>query len=129
NKYTPAGVVVNEAMDILHFRGSTENYLAQAPGKPSHNLLKMAKHGLAFELRNILHKAKKEKAIVIKENIPVKINDRGQKISIEVIPLRNIVDPHYLVLFHEAQHLNPKTTISKKSSKIKKDEKNIRIQQ
>ncbi|MEO7308747.1 MAG: chemotaxis protein CheB, partial [Ferruginibacter sp.] len=60
-KYTPAGVVVNETMDIVHFRGNTAKYLEQAPGKPSHNLLMMAKSGLGFELRNILHKAKTDK--------------------------------------------------------------------
>ena len=65
SRYTPAGVVVNEEMDIVHFRGNTGNYLEQGPGKPSHNLLKMAKKGLAFELRNIFHKVKKEKDSVI----------------------------------------------------------------
>ena len=60
--YMPPGVIINELMDIVQFRGSTSNYLEQAHGKPSHNLLKMAKNGLAFELRNILLKAKKENA-------------------------------------------------------------------
>jgi len=100
-KYTPAGVVVNEAMDIVHFRGKTENYLLQSPGKPSHNLLKMAKDGLAFELRNILHKAKKQEAPVIKENIPVDINGSLQYIGIEALLLPDTIEPHYLVLFHE----------------------------
>ena len=47
-KYTPAGVIVNEAMDILHFRGNTSSFLEQSPGKPSHNLLQMAKNGLSL---------------------------------------------------------------------------------
>ena len=108
NRYTPAGVVVNEAMDIVHFRGKTGAYLEQSPGKPSHNLLKMAKEGLAFELRNILHKAKKdlpagrqERQSVKKENIPFKINGDLQTISIEAMQLPDTIEPHYLVLFHE----------------------------
>jgi len=103
SKYTPAGVVVNEAMDIVHFRGSTGNYLQQSPGKPSHNLLKMAKEGLAFELRNILHKAKREKLPVKKENIPVQVNGILQHIAIEALQLPDTIEPHYLVLFHENQ--------------------------
>ena len=103
SKYTPAGVVVNEVMDIVHFRGKTVNYLEQLSGKPSHNLLKMAKEGLAFELRNVLHKAKKEKTSVKKENIPLNINGDLQNISIEAIPLPGTIEPHYLVLFHENQ--------------------------
>ncbi|HEY6062571.1 MAG TPA: PAS domain S-box protein, partial [Chitinophagaceae bacterium] len=103
SKYTPAGVVVNEAMDIVHFRGNTANYLQQSPGKPSHNLLKMAKEGLAFELRNILHKTKKQKAPVLKENIPIKIDGIQQNISIEALQLPDTIEPHYLVLFHQNQ--------------------------
>lgn len=131
-RYTPAGVVVNEAMDIVHFRGNTSNYLQQSPGKPSHNLLKMAKEGLAFELRNILHKTKKQKAPVIKENIPVHINGVLQNIAIEALQLPDTIEPHYLVLFHDRTFIsNSKFQISnsKKTSKVKNDEKDLRIQQ
>ena len=130
NRYTPAGVVINDAMDIVHFRGSTGNYLEAAPGKASLNLLKMAKEGLAFELRSILHKAKKENEAVIKENIPVLINDILRNISIEAIPLPNITEPHYLVLFREtAAASNIKPSASKTASKRKNDEKDLRIKQ
>ena len=107
SKYTPAGVAVNEAMDIVHFRGNTGNYLQQSPGKPSHNLLKMAKEGLAFELRNILHKTKnlpagrQYKSSVIKENIPIQINGELKNITIEALLLPDTIEPHYLVLFHD----------------------------
>ncbi len=103
SRYTPAGVVVNEAMDIVHFRGKTGNFLEHLPGKPSHNLLKMAKEGLAFELRNILYKAKNEKISVIKENIPIDINGSLTNISIEALTLPDTVEPYYLVLFHHTQ--------------------------
>ncbi len=131
-KYTPAGVVVNETMDIVHFRGNTSNYLEQAPGKPSHNLLIMAKHGLGFELRNILHKAKTDKAPVVKENIPLQVNGSLRNISIEAVPLPNTLEPYYLILFHD-NNLNDAvglvTGIKRKvSAKTKHDEKNIRIQ-
>ena len=134
-KYTPAGVVVNEMMDIVHFRGNTGNYLQQSPGKPSHNLLKMAKDGLAFELRNILHKAKKQKAPVIKENIPVEINGVLQQINIEALLLPDTIEPHYLVLFHEnagreVSELSGKTSNKKGSKLTTHDSKlTVRIQQ
>ena len=134
-KYTPAGVVVNEAMDIVHFRGNTGNYLQQSPGKPSHNLLKMAKDGLAFELRNILHKAKKEKAPVIKENIPVEINGVLQNINIEALLLPDTIEPHYLVLFHDKAvgsgqlAVGNGQLIAGKKPSAKKDDKDLRIQQ
>lgn len=100
SQYTPVGVVVDEAMDIVYFRGTTSDYLEQVSGKPSHNLLLMAKYGLAFELRSLLHKAKKENGTVTKDHIPVQVKGSLSTVSIEVIPLLNLVDPHYLVLFH-----------------------------
>ena len=131
-KYTPAGVVVNEAMDIVHFRGNTANYLEQAPGKPSHNLMMMAKYGLGFELRNILHKVKIDKALVVKENIPLHVSGSLRNISIEAFPLPNTVEPYYLILFHDHNLTDADglviTSKKKKPAKIKQDEKDIRIQ-
>lgn len=128
-KYTPAGVVVNETMDIVHFRGNTATYLEQAPGKPSHNLLKMAKTGLSFELRNLLYKVKKENKALAKDNIALQVDGNMRMITIEAIPLPNIVEPHYLVLFHEtvivANISGPKSS----AARSKKNEYLIRIEQ
>ncbi|MEO8108895.1 MAG: chemotaxis protein CheB [Ginsengibacter sp.] len=98
-KYTPPGVIVNEQFDILQFRGSTGPYLEPSPGKASLNVLKMARYGLAFELRNGLHKAKAARKAFTKEGIPA---DDGKKVvSIEVIPLLNTIDLHFLILFRD----------------------------
>jgi len=130
--YTPAGVVVNEALDIVHFRGITAPYLAQASGKPTHNVLLLAKHGLAFELRTLLHKVRKEQATVIKDHIPLQVNGSLETISIEALPLPNMVEPHYLILFHPA----PSTTTTPANidpqqarTKLKKDDKDLLIHQ
>ncbi|HMG16208.1 MAG TPA: CheR family methyltransferase, partial [Saprospiraceae bacterium] len=133
SKYTPAGVIINEQMDIVHFRGNTGKFLEQSPGKPSHNLLKMAKQGLAFELRNILHKAKKEKGTVIKENIVVQENAEQHYISVEAVPLPNTIEPFYLILFHENNSgLYNSSVIGRKKSdtaKTKVTQKDLRILQ
>ncbi len=130
NKYSPTGVVVNEAMDIVYFRGNTSKYLEQVSGKPTHNLLKMAKMGLAFELRNILHKVKKEsgngfnqKSPVVKNNIPVETNGQQFIVSIEAMLLPKLVESHYLILFHDngfEPEINPavKPTENAKDSRI-----------
>jgi len=55
-KHTPAGVIVNEHFEILHFYGLTEDYLMLPLGKATLDVLKMARKGLSFELRNALHK-------------------------------------------------------------------------
>ena len=129
-KFTPAGVVVNDSMDIVQYRGKTGPYLEQSSGKPSHNLIALAIPGLAFELRNVLHKAKNEGSEVKKENIPVKIDDELHTISIEAIPLPNTIEPHFLVLFHDAysEKQSPKSA-TPKSDKTPDNDKDLRIQQ
>lgn len=137
-RYTPAGVVINEAMDIVHFRGGTGRYLEPAPGKASLNILKMAKQDLVLELRHILHRAKKENDAVIKENIPIRIpSEDPRSVSIEVIPLPNIVEPHYLVLFHDRGSREGQLSRKGKGDSggtaaetlTKKDEKDLYIEQ
>nr|MBA2562753.1 PAS domain-containing protein [Chitinophagaceae bacterium] len=140
SRYTPVGVVVNDQFDIVQFRGSTSEYLEPSPGKASLNVLKMAKEGLAFEIRDALHKAKTTSEPFIKEGIPInnaRRNDtvgRGKKlVTIEVIPLLNTIDLHFLILFRDEVSGNRnKVSESKRQddgSNNKKDEKDIRIQQ
>jgi len=118
SKFTPASVVVNEQMDIVHIHGSITPFLEQPQGKPTHNLLKMAHEGLSFELRNALHKAKLREVAVTKENIPVKINGKQFLVSIEIVPLTDTVDIHYLILFTKTalppSEEKTKTTSSRK---------------
>jgi two-component system CheB/CheR fusion protein len=111
---SPASVVVNEHLDIVHIHGDITPFLQVPQGKPTHNLLKMAREGLGFELRNAIHKATKDQETVTKEHIPLKIkallNDRDHfdesqikqvLVSIEIIPLTDTVEPHYLVCFEK----------------------------
>ncbi|PKD42501.1 CheR family methyltransferase [Rhodohalobacter barkolensis] len=130
--YTPPGVVVNEVMDIVQYRGKTGPYLEQSSGKPSHNLMTLAVPGLAFELRNVLHKAKQGHEEVRKEDIPVKLNDELHTISIEAIPLANTIEPHFLVLFHdtssEKNRQGPESEGAEKGE-VQDADKNLRIQQ
>jgi len=98
---SPASVVVNKAMDIVHIYGDVTPFLQAPSGKPTYNLLKMAREGLAFELRNAIHKATKEQVTVTKENIPVKVNEKQSLATIEIIPLTDTVEPYYLIRFEE----------------------------
>ncbi len=129
NQYTPASVVVNDAMDIVYFRGATSKYLEQGAGKPSHNLIQMAKEGLAFELRNLLHKSKKNKTREKKDDIILTINGDQINVSIEAIPLPNMPEPHYLLLFYQSVYDEVHLPIEKRRNNTKKDEKDIRIAQ
>nr|MBA3985657.1 PAS domain-containing protein [Flavobacteriales bacterium] len=98
---SPASVIVNVQMDIVHVHGDITPFLLAPQGKPSHNLMKMAREGLAFELRNAIHKAKKSEETVIKKNISVHTNGKQSMVTIEITPLTNTVDLHYLIQFEK----------------------------
>ena len=102
SKYSPASIIVDEHMTVVNINGNVTAYLEHASGKPSHELMKMARKELAFELRNALHKSKTSQETVVKEGIPLKNNGIDLAVSIEIVPLTDIVDPHYLILFKEA---------------------------
>ncbi|MEO5681747.1 MAG: PAS domain-containing protein [Chitinophagaceae bacterium] len=128
-KYIPAAVVVNAALDIVHFRGNTSLFLEPSAGKPTHNLLKMARPGLAFELRSIVHKAMKEKRAVVKEHITVQLQNQQQFICLEAVPLTGMMEPHWLVIFNDPVKGNGNSTVDNAIAGDKKDEHTLRLQQ
>ena len=99
SRFSPPGVVVNQQLEIVQFRGPTNSWMEPGPGKPSLNVLKMTRDGLTFELRNALHKARTENQPQIRADIPLAPGDEPQRVTIEVHPLPNTVEPYYLILF------------------------------
>jgi two-component system CheB/CheR fusion protein len=129
--YTPPGVLVNDNLDIVQFRGQTDPWLTPPPGKPSFNLLKMAREGLSFELRNILHTAKTNNTAAKKENLSFGTNGEQQYVTVEAVPLIDAPEPHYLVLFKKVvptQLEDPKSLMEIGGSD-KKNPLALRIQQ
>ena len=100
--FMPAAVLVNEKFDIVQFRGSTESWLVPPTGKPSFNVLKMAREGLSFELRNILHLAQKTTQPVRKFGVFFKVNDLQQFVNIQALQLTQNSELHYLIVFQPA---------------------------
>lgn len=103
SKFAPPGVIVNSDMDIVQFRGATGVWLEQSPGKPNLNVVKMARDGLAFELRNALHKVQKSKEALTKEDIPIQFMGKERLVTFDVIPLLNSIEPHFLILFRDVK--------------------------
>ena len=104
NRYAPVGVVINDKMDVLQFRGEIDLYLKLAPGKPSLNLFKMVRQGLLIELRATIYQAQREKILVRREGLRIEEGDISKIINLEVIPFKPGTDDelYFLVLFEEA---------------------------
>jgi two-component system CheB/CheR fusion protein len=103
------GVVVDENMTVLQFRGRTGPYLEPAPGLASLDLLKMLREGLLAEVRSAITRARVENTPARAERVPVKDADHFRLINVEVIPIK--VPPSgvrcFLVLFEEASPAQP----------------------
>jgi two-component system CheB/CheR fusion protein len=99
DRYPPAGVVVDNDLQIVQFRGQTGAFLEPAPGEASLSLLKMAREGLLYGLRTALHAARKSRGPVRKEGLQVRAGQGWKPVHLEVIPLTSVGRMHYLVLF------------------------------
>jgi len=104
-RFSPPSVIVDEKMEILHFRGDTGPYLALPPGKASLNLLKMARPGLLLELRSAFRRVSNKDAPVRREGVQFKSNRRTLTINLEVIPMKRplVKESYFMVLFEEAK--------------------------
>ena len=120
-KNEQAGVVINETMEILQFRGDTSYYLKQAPGTPSLNLFKMVREGLLTELRTALNQVMKEGGSFKKENIRVKYNGDFKSVSIEVVPLKvpAAKQRYFLISFTELKKISLPPLVGKTIAKSK----------
>jgi two-component system CheB/CheR fusion protein len=102
NQFAPPAVLINADLQILQFRGQTAAYLEPPTGKASFDLLKMARKGLMIPLRSAINKVKKENATARKEHVRIEENGRARDVNIEIIPLKNLRERCFLVVFKDA---------------------------
>ncbi len=134
NRYAPVGVVINDRLDILHFRGDTSAYLSPAPGEPSFNLLKMLQPSLLLEVRSAIDQAKKQQTSVRRENLAVdetpvdgRAESRPRYVHLEVTPIKNPLsqDRSYLVLFEEGTLISSGPTSDLSSAEATADSPDV----
>jgi two-component system, chemotaxis family, CheB/CheR fusion protein len=99
--YSPVGVLVDEKLDILQYRGDTSRYLAPAPGRASLNLLNMAREGLLGDLRAAVEEAKASQQAATREGVPVTLDGTLLDVTIRVFPAQQAPSSvgHHMVLF------------------------------
>jgi len=100
-QFIPPSVVITKDMEIVHFRGSTGMFLEPSPGRASFNILKMARSGMSFELRNLIHKTFKTGKPQKKSGIEFKYQNVARFALIETFPLYSQGDKQLLILFRE----------------------------
>jgi two-component system, chemotaxis family, CheB/CheR fusion protein len=103
-RYAPPGVVLNDKLEVLQFRGRTGPYFEAAAGQPQLNVLKMAREGLLVPLRAALAQAQKQHEPVRKKDLEVGEQGAITHCDLVVIPLPpppGSTERLYAVLFEE----------------------------
>jgi two-component system CheB/CheR fusion protein len=102
-RFAPAGVVVDENLNILQFRGHTGPFLEPMPGEASLNLLRMVRESLRAEVGAAVHQAIKGGSPVRKEGLKVKYNGRLLQVNVEIFPVSTAAfkERYYLAVFED----------------------------
>jgi two-component system CheB/CheR fusion protein len=100
--YAPAGVVVDDQLQIVQFRGRTGDFLEPAAGSASFDLMGMTRRDLRAELRAAIQQARTEGSVTRREGVPVQDDPKGRYVDMEVIPFRVISsDAQFFVVLFE----------------------------
>lgn len=124
-RFAPAGVLINEDLDILQFRGQTGPYLEPAPGEASFKLMRMAREGLLLALRTAVNQALRKNETVKTQGLRVDYIGTTRTVELEVIPLKPgpIKERFFLVLFEEAAAKAPSGEAARPPAAAKKGAK------
>jgi len=104
SKYSPAAVVVDSDLKILHFRGNISFYFDPAPGDATLNLLRMVRENLVVPLRRNIEAAKKKGVFVRESGVVVEHRGEHRSIALEVTPIPGVApgEQYFLLVFEEA---------------------------
>jgi two-component system CheB/CheR fusion protein len=124
------GVLINEEMEILQFRGRTNFFFQPARGIPSLNLYKIANPDIQPELRRAIEAARKQKVAVKKDGLTISEGRSIRIFNLRVIPIKSAPpassnETYYLIQFEDlseavsrkksgAQASKPKTAAGKR---------------
>ncbi len=86
-RYGGQGVVVNDQLEIIHFRGDTADLLGHAPGAASLDLLQLARSELRVPLRSALNEAASSRSPQREKHIKLRIGESVRYVTIDVLPL------------------------------------------
>lgn len=113
----PVGVVVNEYLEVVQFRGRTGPFLEPPAGAASFHLLKMARPEFLTPLRVGLDEAAKTSQTVRKSGIGIVIDGRHTQFTLEIIPFKAVPTGQrfFAVLFSPERRAAPR-----RGSKVQK---------
>ena len=127
SRYVPATLLVDKDLNIERFIGPTSQFLQPAGGKASLNLLRMVSDELVFDMRTLMHQAKKTNRVAKKEGVLMTSRAISRKINIEVVPVKSSRDFHYLIVLREIKMVSDDNGTVKTNRSDKRDPKDKSI--
>ena len=104
-RYGPPGVLVDDNLDILLFRGDTSAYLDHPHGEASLSLMRMLRKGPLVEVRQAIQEARAKDRPARREIPSRRQPGSNSRVTVEAVPVRGTEAGQsrcFLVLFEEA---------------------------
>jgi len=86
-RFAPPSVVVDAQGNIVYVQGRTGMFLEPMEGQPSHNILHMAREGLAAALATALRRATADNLESVRDNVRVRTNHEFTRVNVTVSPI------------------------------------------
>jgi two-component system CheB/CheR fusion protein len=86
DQFAPTAILIDAQGDIQHVQGRTGKYLETPSGRPTSNILNLAREGLRIELSAALRKASSSNITVTRRHVAVRTNGDTQIINLHVAP-------------------------------------------
>ena len=105
-EYGPAGVLIDNELNVVQFRGRTAHYLELAPGEPTRSLVKLAREGLIAGLGKAIETVRNTNQAARESGFRIKSNGQLTDVAITVTPIRSPATPestYLLVLFTDIE--------------------------
>lgn len=102
DRYTPAHVLVDHNLDVLHYSSRTGKYLEHPAGAPSRNLLTLVRKGLDLPLRSALHEVKGTGKAAERQGIKYEVDGQALALDLTVEPIKDGEEAYWLVVFSES---------------------------
>jgi two-component system, chemotaxis family, CheB/CheR fusion protein len=137
SRYGPAGLVIDEMLRVLSYRGDVSEYLQPSVSEQDANLMAIVRADLRAVLSAALEKARRTDVAVVADIPPLNAADKGRPVAITVVPLALAGNPkHFLVLFGRNAELTtlkaspePEGEVPTQGSRISIEDENANLQQ
>jgi two-component system CheB/CheR fusion protein len=110
--YAPPGVVVNDRLEVLHFRGRTNEFLEHPAGKASLNLLGLVRPELATVIRAVIEAARISGTRESQKDLVVPDGSTKHRYSVDVMPFRTASVPGQYFLVNVSRTAASESTAS-----------------